>query len=1168
MQHDLTALREKVESENACTLPGCTIKYDSFLSVMWRAVSRGYVMDHHAAFVADGLRNGFGLGLRREQLSGVGRREFKNYPAAYERRVEVTASIDSRVKKQKTLCLGAWADVKAELSALFGDYFIFPMGAVPKPHDPSVYRPTSDHTRTGLNALVLMGILMHSLNVYPEVAWLLKQNYFMYVSDVEDAFMIIPLAPWLWPFFLFRFFADADASGESLFVHLFGDFGTRGMPGTFKIFLVDVVVQMARSEMVLTLPMTVYVDDAALFGDGAGALDSEMPRFQVWSWDTCGVPWKAAKDRAASQLQHYIGFWWDSRTMTRSLDESKVLAYLDMLLWAASATWLTLRDRKRLAGRMERAVMTFPPGARCLLVNCYALMCGLVLSWQKRRTTKAERGDYRLVHDLLALNLGKGYYSYDLFRRVGGILSDASKSRTYTGGGWVVSDGEADYFKYGSSASRHMIDELEGDTVLRGLVHNGHKWKKCIVPAGIDNMAFEKSAEKGKSKAPRLNNILRGCFTIQIKEEFIIEPYWLSSEDNYLADDLSRGRPGAFFARLAGSGFLEVPVEQVRLHPEAGRVCTLSDDQHGSAMHELREVLKTYSSNYSADGPSRGVGIGGDAQLVSVTYQTCSIMDGLPLECVDQFDEVMDNRLAPSSRDKMMSGFNRWQTFALERGWSPFIESGDVRRGGRIAAWVLSMVHDTELTFASICTYVWGVRTWHVCQHQADPIHGVMHWREFIRGVATMTAVVGEPRKQVPLETVRAILSTLDPQVFEDAQLGLMMCVLLFTFSRTECPCPKTWTGRDSFDLKQHWTVKDFRLARGPSGKWVLWVRFKGIKQDPRIERGSAKHSVDWLPFDASDAADGRGRDWVPIGDVPDDPLFSVASWYQSFVRALARDRLPDDPMFWARDRTRAYTYRCLLADFKAALARVDGDVSLGPHGLRVLGYNLSKRGNGVELTVAHGGWMSEGHSRYERFSQIAVLGIPAGMLGFQSSFGAPDQPRAVSRSRASRGISGLAAAVAENPESDGYDAAADSGDEQGVTQELEVTGARHGAPPEYVQVRREYPSGHRTEWQAPDGTVLPSKPRAWAYYTSTMVAPDEHDGASADGSVCGSHSSRDSAFRRGSASGGRGARVTPDSNYRRSRTVHGGSPRSASEIVPEHERPATRRPPTVRARA
>ena len=75
---------------------------------------------------------------------------------------------------------------------------------------------------------VLLGLLEHTLNVYPEVAWLLKQNYFMYVSDVEDAFMLIPIAPWLWPFFLFRFFADDSAQSESLFLHVFGDFGTRG----------------------------------------------------------------------------------------------------------------------------------------------------------------------------------------------------------------------------------------------------------------------------------------------------------------------------------------------------------------------------------------------------------------------------------------------------------------------------------------------------------------------------------------------------------------------------------------------------------------------------------------------------------------------------------------------------------------------------------------------------------------------------------------------------------------------------------------------------------------------------------------------------------------------------------------------------------------------------
>ena len=704
MRHDLSALRTKVESENACVLPGCSIKYDSFLSVMWRAVSRGYVRDSHARFVADGLRNGFTLGVSSDRVKGLGRRMFRNYPTAYAARSQVSASIAARVQKQKTLCLGLWSSLQQEVAGLFSDYFIFPMGAVPKPHEPSVMRPTSDHTKTGWNALAILGLLAYSLNAYPEVAWLLKQNYFMYVSDVEDAFMMIPLAPWVWPFFFFRFFETDSSTEESLFVHLFGDFGTNGMPGTFKIFLVDVVVQMARSEFVLTLPMVIYVDDAALVGTDSGDTNAEMRAFQQWSWEVCGVPWKAAKDRASAQLQYYIGFWWDSGSLTRSLDEKKVLAYLDMLLWAAQATWLTLRDRKKLAGRIERAIMTFPPGARCLLVNCYALMTGLVLAWQKRRTTRAEREDYKVCYELLRLNMGKGFYSYVGFRRIGGMLSDASKSRHFSGGGWLVSDGECDHFKYGTSASRHPIDELQGDTVLRGLSHNAHKWYKCLVPVGIDNSAFERSLAKGRSKAPRLNDLLRASFTLQLKYEFVTEPWWLSSEDNFLTDDLSRGRPGACFARLEGAGFLEVPVHCVRLHPEAGRTVTLQDDQRGAAMQHLRQTLKTYKSNYTGDGPNRGAGIGGDAQLLSVQYETCSILDGLPLEFEDRFDEVMDNRLAPSSRDKMMVAFRRWAAFCLERGWSPFIESGDRLRGGRLAAWVLSMVDETDLAFASICS--------------------------------------------------------------------------------------------------------------------------------------------------------------------------------------------------------------------------------------------------------------------------------------------------------------------------------------------------------------------------------------------------------------------------------------------------------------------------------
>ena len=42
--------------------------------------------------------------------------------------------------------------------------------------------------------------------------------------------------------------------------------------------------------------------------------------------------------------------------------------------------------------------MTMPPGASCLLANIFLLMIGLSVAWQKRRTTRKERQDFRFFH--------------------------------------------------------------------------------------------------------------------------------------------------------------------------------------------------------------------------------------------------------------------------------------------------------------------------------------------------------------------------------------------------------------------------------------------------------------------------------------------------------------------------------------------------------------------------------------------------------------------------------------------------------------------------------------------------------------------------------------------------------------------------------------------------
>jgi hypothetical protein len=67
------------------------------------------------------------------------------------------------------------------------------------------------------------------------------------VSDVDAAFPQLPFAPWLWPFMFHRFY-EVGGDALRLFCHINCDFGTRGLPGTFKIFFVDVLLQMARSK--------------------------------------------------------------------------------------------------------------------------------------------------------------------------------------------------------------------------------------------------------------------------------------------------------------------------------------------------------------------------------------------------------------------------------------------------------------------------------------------------------------------------------------------------------------------------------------------------------------------------------------------------------------------------------------------------------------------------------------------------------------------------------------------------------------------------------------------------------------------------------------------------------------------------------------------------------
>ena len=555
----------------------------------------------------------------------------------------------------------------------------------------------------------------------------------------------------------------------------------------------------------------------------------------------------------------------------------------------------------------------------------------------------------------------------------------------------------------------------------------------------------------------------------------------------------------------------------VRRYPDTGGVRTRgpAEPERASAGSGMPRVIRSptltegeYSCSVSKDGPRSAA-----PQRASVPHARASLWDGLPDACASDLDHVLDNRLGSSSLRSMSAALRFWFATCALYSFDVIVETDDPCRGGRAVAFVLYMMTDTSLVWASIENYIWAWREWMVLQRQADPVMGVMNWDRFLAAVRVLTAVPSEPRLALPLADLVRILAVLDLDDFYEVQFGLLLLVVLYTFSRSECPMPKAL---DGFDPQTHWRFCDLRLAH-VAGHLCLWVRFKAIKQDRRMERPTAQP----LPDEP-----GESGDWAHVGDVA-DPVFSVATWARRLL-LFGVQRGRDDPFFLHRDRVKPLTYGATL-DFLRVLQRRAGVSEVpGLHGIRVTGNNLSRNANGDELTQFHGGWLSaSGRSRYDRFAPLDVVSIPARMLGLPAPGqaapavrqvtrfshlrrGGPDAGDPVqrlvlpergevdrllaSRSAAGAGSSGEAGVRAQAP----HECPAVSQLERDARGSGVVLPAGYVCEERTARNPRSERSRHWKVYVAPDGTELLSRPAAWRHAASVGVAAESSSAASA----------------------------------------------------------------------
>ena len=553
-QEQFVEYTANIGKEGVHSLQGYHINLEKFKATLPQCVAADLIHEKDAAYVLHGLEFGFDLGVDHDKLQG--RRVHKNYSTAYESKEKLHRALCKRVSTGKTLRLGAFAGTASELPE--GAGIVVPQGAVKKKLEPESARPISDHSKTGLNGAVDMTAVAHTLDTYNEIARELKPGYFMRVEDVDAAFPILPLAPSVWKY-MYVWWYDINLPLESqngpntLYVHVFADFGTAPLPGIWDKFF-KCVKAMATFDGILTLPMPHFVDDSSLIGPVSAEVDAIAETLTNYLVDL-GVPFKDEKSRKAATYQLVLGFWWDSIARTRTLEPQKLQIYQDYFEGLAAQRVVTLHELQVLVGRMHRAIMTLPPGSNIFLSRVLPLLSGLKLPWHRRRWSAGARADVLAVSRMLRANLGRGYFDHEHLPWAPAVYSDSMKDARSAGWGWCSFSGDYDFGVYGSSDRRKCIDALEGDAVLRAARTIGHLWSKKRVPFYIDSSSFQLSFVKGRSRAERLNVILRQLYELSVELDCIFVPIWISTHENIGADALSRGD----FFRFEGWAQMHAP---------------------------------------------------------------------------------------------------------------------------------------------------------------------------------------------------------------------------------------------------------------------------------------------------------------------------------------------------------------------------------------------------------------------------------------------------------------------------------------------------------------------------------------------------------------------------------------------------------------------------------
>ena len=474
--------------------------------------------------------------MRQGNLTGkhVG----ENYKSAEAACGEVTKAVRKRVERGHTK--GPYRMQAADLP--FDDYAINSIGAVAKRGSTDM-RPVDDTlANDDIGPPTLPTFAMPAIAIMRELA---TQGCWWWTVDIEDAFSNLPIAPEDRPWMLFRWFdlEDKDHEGTShdaVYMHVKGNFGPRPLPYWYTMFQLYLnICFMATYDV--THPPVGFIDDNTHKSNHQDECLEVMQAYKLHV-RRAGVHDKESKEVLPFQKGIVLGRYFDSIKMTISITVDKLLDLMWMMQsCACKEARQSLQHMECMLGLWEFCLECLPDVLRSYAHNTHSWIAKLRKlgshKLAKHRVPAQCKDDINLMIEVIPLCNGtQPLQPWRAKPWARPVFTDASRKA----GGYVTPT--RCYAREFTCRERKLtIAVLEAKMVEDAIEHNCHEWQGCVLPIYIDNTTAKSCFQRGRSRERKLNSVVRAVAVLCATYDILPVYFYVRSEENILADALSRG---------------------------------------------------------------------------------------------------------------------------------------------------------------------------------------------------------------------------------------------------------------------------------------------------------------------------------------------------------------------------------------------------------------------------------------------------------------------------------------------------------------------------------------------------------------------------------------------------------------------------------------------------